>query len=110
MQDFDGACLQDEKKNHGPKLTIIDTKNFERHVMLSKDVMREHTQLKFKQERNCTHMCTALSTLPSCPVPLQGGDPAVTRAWQRICAASRREFQALYDRLGVVVQVGAVCV
>eukprot|EP00199_Chlamydomonas_sp_CCMP681_P000318 CAMPEP_0119106360 /NCGR_PEP_ID=MMETSP1180-20130426/4070_1 /TAXON_ID=3052 ORGANISM="Chlamydomonas cf sp, Strain CCMP681" /NCGR_SAMPLE_ID=MMETSP1180 /ASSEMBLY_ACC=CAM_ASM_000741 /LENGTH=596 /DNA_ID=CAMNT_0007091677 /DNA_START=206 /DNA_END=1996 /DNA_ORIENTATION=- len=35
---------------------------------------------------------------------LQGGDVTVTRAWQRICASSRKEFQALYDRLGVTVQ------
>jgi len=32
---------------------------------------------------------------------LQSGNPAYTAAWQRICAASRKEFQALYDRLGV---------
>ena len=32
---------------------------------------------------------------------LQGGDPAATAAWKTICAASRREFEAIYDRLGV---------
>ncbi|KXS11511.1 arginyl-tRNA synthetase [Gonapodya prolifera JEL478] len=32
---------------------------------------------------------------------LQGGDPDSIRRWQRICDASRREFQAIYDRLGV---------
>ncbi len=32
---------------------------------------------------------------------LQGGDPAATAAWKTICAASRVEFEAIYDRLGV---------
>lgn len=32
---------------------------------------------------------------------LQSGDPESLTAWQRICDASRREFQKLYDRLGV---------
>lgn len=35
---------------------------------------------------------------------LQSGNPTYTAAWKRICAASRKEFQALYDRLGVVVE------
>lgn len=39
---------------------------------------------------------------------LQSGEPAVTRAWQRICAASRKEFQALYDRLGVTLDVSTI--
>ena len=32
---------------------------------------------------------------------LQSGDPESLQAWQRICDASRREFQKIYDRLGV---------
>ncbi|KAF8073007.1 Arginine--tRNA ligase [Scenedesmus sp. PABB004] len=32
---------------------------------------------------------------------LQSGDAACIAAWQRICAASRREFEAIYTRLGV---------
>jgi arginyl-tRNA synthetase len=33
---------------------------------------------------------------------LQTGVPgAAPQAWKRICEASRREFQAIYDRLGV---------
>lgn len=32
---------------------------------------------------------------------LQGGDEESLKAWQRICDASRREFQKIYDRLGV---------
>ncbi|KAI8475928.1 MAG: tRNA synthetases class I (R)-domain-containing protein [Monoraphidium minutum] len=32
---------------------------------------------------------------------LQSGDEASLAAWRRICAASRREFNALYARLGV---------
>ena len=34
-------------------------------------------------------------------LPNSPGDAASHRAWQRICAASRKEFQALYDRMGV---------
>lgn len=32
---------------------------------------------------------------------LQGGDEASLAAWRRICAASRKEFDAIYARLGV---------
>lgn len=32
---------------------------------------------------------------------LQSGDPESLQAWKRICDASRKEFQKLYDRLGV---------
>lgn len=32
---------------------------------------------------------------------LQGGDPQYVAAWQRICAASRAEFDQIYARLGV---------
>ncbi|KAJ3341354.1 hypothetical protein HDU93_004990 [Gonapodya sp. JEL0774] len=35
---------------------------------------------------------------------LQSGDPGSIRRWQRICDASRREFQAIYDRLGANIQ------
>lgn len=35
---------------------------------------------------------------------LQGGDELSVAAWRRICEASRREFQAIYDRLGVVLE------
>lgn len=34
---------------------------------------------------------------------LQGGDPASLKAWGRICAASRREFNKLYERLGIQI-------
>lgn len=34
----------------------------------------------------------------------QAGDPESYKAWQRICDASRREFQKIYDRLGVTLQ------
>lgn len=37
-------------------------------------------------------------------VPLcQSGDEECLAAWGRICAASRKEFQAIYDRLGVTL-------
>lgn len=36
---------------------------------------------------------------------LQSGDPESLAAWGRICEASRREFAALYDRLGVKLEV-----
>ena len=35
---------------------------------------------------------------------LQGGRPEYVAAWKRICAASRREFEAIYSRLGVELQ------
>ncbi|GFH13267.1 putative arginine--tRNA ligase, cytoplasmic [Haematococcus lacustris] len=35
---------------------------------------------------------------------LQSGEPSARAAWQRICAASRKEFQAIYTRLGVTLQ------
>ncbi len=34
---------------------------------------------------------------------LQGGDPLSLAAWQRICDASRNEFNAIYSRLGVTL-------
>jgi hypothetical protein len=34
---------------------------------------------------------------------LQSGDAACLAAWERICEASRREFEAIYTRLGVSV-------
>eukprot|EP00192_Tetraselmis_astigmatica_P021566 CAMPEP_0117666170 /NCGR_PEP_ID=MMETSP0804-20121206/10222_1 /TAXON_ID=1074897 /ORGANISM="Tetraselmis astigmatica, Strain CCMP880" /LENGTH=297 /DNA_ID=CAMNT_0005473675 /DNA_START=236 /DNA_END=1130 /DNA_ORIENTATION=+ len=34
---------------------------------------------------------------------LQSGDPDSIKKWEAICDASRKEFQALYDRLGVKV-------
>ncbi len=40
-----------------------------------------------------------LSRSPRCAVP--AGDEVCLKAWRRICAASRKEFQALYDRMGV---------
>ncbi len=36
-------------------------------------------------------------------VRLQGGDPVSLKAWQLLCAQSRREFQQLYDRLDISV-------
>ena len=34
------------------------------------------------------------------PLP---GDPDSIKAWKKICAASRVEFEALYERLGVTL-------
>lgn len=51
-----------------------------------------------------------LSVSACCLLPLkhwlccQSGDPECIAAWQRICAASRREFEAIYSRLGVTLQ------
>jgi hypothetical protein len=43
--------------------------------------------------------------LPSfCPAP--ACPPARLQAWQRICNASRVEFQKIYDRLGVQLEGG----
>jgi arginyl-tRNA synthetase len=36
-------------------------------------------------------------------VKLQGGDPVSLRAWGLLCKQSRREFQAIYDRLGIAL-------
>ena len=35
---------------------------------------------------------------------LQSGDAECLEAWKRICDASRKEFQKIYDRLGIVLQ------
>jgi arginyl-tRNA synthetase len=35
---------------------------------------------------------------------LQSGRPEYVEAWQRICDASRREFEKIYKRLGVTIQ------
>ena len=37
-------------------------------------------------------------------VKLQAGDPVSRRAWQLLCDQSRREFQQIYDRLGIELQ------
>jgi arginyl-tRNA synthetase len=37
-------------------------------------------------------------------VKLQAGDPVSRRAWQLLCDQSRREFQLIYDRLGIELQ------
>jgi arginyl-tRNA synthetase len=34
-------------------------------------------------------------------VRLQGGDPLSLKAWELLCNQSRREFQKIYDRLGI---------
>ena len=40
--------------------------------------------------------------IPPPPPPLSG-DETCLKAWKRICSASRKEFQAIYDRLGVTI-------
>ena len=37
-------------------------------------------------------------------VTLQSGDPQSRRAWKILCEMSRREFQRIYDRLGVRIE------
>jgi arginyl-tRNA synthetase len=37
-------------------------------------------------------------------VKLQGGDPLSLKAWTLLCAQSRKEFQRIYDRLGIGLQ------
>jgi hypothetical protein len=41
---------------------------------------------------------------PHLPASCQSGDEECIAAWQRICDASRREFEAIYSRLGVTLQ------
>jgi arginyl-tRNA synthetase len=36
-------------------------------------------------------------------VKLQGGDPVSLKAWTLLCEQSRREFQLIYDRLGIAL-------
>jgi arginyl-tRNA synthetase len=36
-------------------------------------------------------------------VKLQGGDPVSLKAWTLLCEQSRREFQQIYDRLGIAL-------
>lgn len=38
------------------------------------------------------------------PVVWQSGDEECLAAWQRICAASRKEFEAIYSRLNVTLR------
>ncbi|MFN9643941.1 MAG: arginine--tRNA ligase [Cyanobacteriota bacterium] len=37
-------------------------------------------------------------------VRLQSGDPLTLKAWTLLCDQSRREFQQIYDRLGIVLE------
>ncbi|MFN7679079.1 MAG: arginine--tRNA ligase [Cyanobacteriota bacterium] len=37
-------------------------------------------------------------------VKLQGGNPLSLKAWTLLCEQSRKEFQQIYDRLGIVLQ------
>jgi hypothetical protein len=46
-------------------------------------------------------MCVCCCVCPCCCA--QSGDEECLAAWGRICAASRKEFQAIYDRLGVTL-------
>jgi hypothetical protein len=49
----------------------------------------------------------SLVTPPCCTSFPLTGDPESLAAWRRICEASRKEFQALYNRLGVKLEVRA---
>lgn len=48
-----------------------------------------------------TLACVPVPWCPCCHA--QSGDEECLAAWGRICAASRKEFQAIYDRLGVTL-------
>jgi hypothetical protein len=48
------------------------------------------------------HAPAPISSPPPLAAP-QSGDEECLAAWGRICAASRKEFQAIYDRLGVTL-------
>ena len=37
-------------------------------------------------------------------VNLQGGDPDTIKAWKALCDLSRKEFQKIYDTLGVRIE------
>jgi len=40
----------------------------------------------------------------ACVVKLQAHDPVYIKGWQAICDVSRKEFQKIYDRLGIQLQ------
>ncbi|MFN7872340.1 MAG: arginine--tRNA ligase, partial [Cyanobacteriota bacterium] len=61
------------------------------------DLVAFYRQAKARFDADETFQSTAREEV----VRLQGGDPVSRRAWQLLCEQSRREFQAIYDRLDI---------
>ncbi|MCP9773899.1 arginine--tRNA ligase [Synechococcus sp. Tobar12-5m-g] len=61
------------------------------------DLVAFYRQAKARFDADGAFQATAREEV----VKLQGGDPVSRRAWQLLCAQSRREFQQLYDRLDI---------
>jgi arginyl-tRNA synthetase len=61
------------------------------------DLVAFYRQAKARFDADETFQTTAREEV----VRLQSGDPVSRRAWQLLCEQSRREFQAIYDRLDI---------
>jgi len=61
------------------------------------DLVAFYRQAKARFDADETFQTTAREEV----VRLQGADPVSRRAWQLLCEQSRREFQAIYDRLDI---------
>ena len=61
------------------------------------DLVAFYRQAKARFDTDETFQTTAREEV----VRLQSGDPVSRRAWQLLCEQSRREFQAIYDRLDI---------
>jgi len=61
------------------------------------DLMRLYREAKVRFDEDAGFKARAQAAV----VALQAGDPSSVRRWEAICRASRVEFQALYDALGV---------
>jgi len=64
------------------------------------DLVAFYRQAKQRFDEDAAFQSTAREEV----VKLQAGDPVSRRAWQLLCDQSRREFQSIYDRLGIDLQ------
>ena len=64
------------------------------------DLVAFYRQAKQRFDEDAAFQSTARDEV----VKLQAGDPVSRRAWQLLCDQSRREFQLIYDRLGIDLQ------
>ena len=63
------------------------------------DLVAFYRQAKQRFDADETFQATAREEV----VKLQGGDPLSLKAWGLLCDQSRREFQAIYDRLDIAL-------
>ena len=63
------------------------------------DLVAFYRQAKQRFDADETFQTTAREEV----VRLQGGDPVSLKAWGLLCEQSRREFQAIYDRLDIAL-------